>query len=293
MKRIWSTLIVALTILVMYCGTARAWGKIGHATIAQVAENHLTPAAKNALYRYLNGIPIAAIASDADVYRGEWTLDLGFIPRNPNDARVSFVESFDFTTPLNISPFSHSVSVDKNFDCYPTDNLDGSYINNAAYYVHNLSEELKANATSMDPHERYKAIALIVHLVGDMHCPMHIIYMPKNTVKGHYNVFWREKKYSMHKVWDTRIFEAYYNWGFVDMAHLVDTASPESIAEITEGNIYDYAGKSAKDCWPVVNEYVSGDSLPESYATDKRDILFSQLRNGGYRLATIFNYIFQ
>lgn len=285
--------LTAAAALMMCSVTAHAWGKQGHATIAQVAENHLTPKAKEALYRYLDGIPIAAIASDADVYRGQWTLDLGFIPTNPEAARVSFVESFDFTTPLNISPYSHSVTVDSNFECYPTDNLDGAYINNIAYYVHTLSKELKDNAENMDPYERYKAIALIVHFVGDMHCPMHIIYLPKNTVKGKYKVYWDEKKRTMHKIWDVTIFDKYYDWGFMDLSHLVDTASEKRIEEITEGNIYDYASRSAKDCWPAVNAYSEGDTLPASYATDMRPLLFSQLRNGGYRLAAVLNEIFQ
>ena len=41
-----------------------AWGRLGHATVAQVAENHLTPKAKKALKTYLDGQSIAAIASD-------------------------------------------------------------------------------------------------------------------------------------------------------------------------------------------------------------------------------------
>ena len=77
------------------------------------------------------------------------------------------------------------------------------------------------------------------------------------------------------------------------MAYLVDTATPEQIAKITEGTVYDYASRSARDSWPVVSEYVEGDLLPKSYATDMRPILFSQLRNGGYCLAAIFNEAFK
>ena len=270
-----------------------AWGQLGHSTIAQVAQNHLTPAASQALDKYLDGLKLAIIASDADVYRGKWTVDLGFIPTNPDDARVSFVKGFDFTTPLNISPWSHSITVDMDFNCYPTDNLDGAYINNAAYYIDKLSAELKRDAENMNPYERYKAIALIVHLMGDMHCPMHIVYLPVNTVKGHYFVEWKGKKHDMHVMWDGTLWDEYYDWSFSDMAYLVDTASYGEIARITEGTVYDYAENSARDCWPIVSAYSDGDILPRSYATDVRPLLFSQLRNGGYRLAALFNEIFR
>ena len=72
----------------------------------------------------------------------------------------------------------------------------------------------------MDPFERYKAIAIIVHLMGDMHCPMHIVYLPDNVVKGHYYIEWKNKKHDMHVMWDARIFTAYYDWSFIDMAYL-------------------------------------------------------------------------
>jgi hypothetical protein len=90
-----------------------------------------------------------------------------------------------------------------------------------------------------------------------------------------------------------KIFDAYYNWSFLDMAYLVDTASPKEIAQITKGDIYDYAESSARDSWPTVSAYKDGDVLPRTYATDIRPVLFSQLRNGGYRLAAIFNEIFK
>lgn len=281
------------TILFSNLINASAWGQVGHSTIAQVAQNHLTPKAKEALHRYLDGLPLAIIASDADVYRAFWTVDLGFIPTNPDDARVTWLTDFDFSTPLNISPWTHSITVDMEFNCYPTDNLNGAYINNAAYYIDKLAAELKENAENMDPFERYKAIAIIVHLMGDMHCPMHIVYLPDNVNKGHYFVYWKGKQQKMHVIWDGRIFDDYYKWGFLDMAYLVDTASPEQIADITKGTVYDYASSSARDSWPVVSQYVEGDPLPKSYATDIRPVLFSQLRNGGYRLAAIFNEIFQ
>ena len=281
------------TILFANLINASAWGQIGHSTVAQVAQNHLTPKAQEALRRYLDGLPLAIIASDADVYRAFWTVDLGFIPTNPDDARVTWLTDFDFSTPLNISPWTHSITVDMGFNCYPTDNLDGAYINNAAYYIDKLAAELKENAENMDPFERYKAIAIIVHLMGDMHCPMHIVYLPDNVNKGHYFVYWKGKQQKMHVIWDGRIFDDYYKWGFLDMAYLVDTATPEQIAAITKGTVYDYASSSARDSWPVVSEYVEGDPLPKSYATDVRPILFSQLRNGGYRLAAIFNEIFK
>ena len=292
MKKILLTSLAIAALLFVNEHKSAAWGQIGHSTIAEVAQNHLTPEAQKALNEYLDGLPLAIIASDDDVYRSKWTTDLGFVPTNPEAARVPWLKEFDFSTPLNIAPWTHSITVDMDFNCYPTENLNGEYINNAAYCVDILAKQLKENSKDMDPYERYKAIAIIVHLVGDMHCPMHFVYYPDNVVKGHFMVDWKGKERDMHVMWDGTIFNEYYDWGFRDMAYLVDTATPEQIAQITEGSIYDYASNSARDSWPVVSAYKDGDVLPRSYATDIRPVLFSQLRNGGYRLAAIFNYIF-
>ena len=234
------------------------WDQIGHSTIAEVAQKHLTPEAEKALNKYLDDLKLAIIASDADIYRSQWTVDLGFVPTNPEAARVPWLKEFDFSTPPNIAPWTHSITVDMDFNCYPTENLDGAYINNAAYCVDKLAKELK-----------------------------------DNEVKGHFFVEWKGKKHDMHVIWDGTLCDAYYKWSFLDMAYLVDTATPEEIAQITDGNIYDYASRSARDSWPAVSAYKEGDVLPRSYATDMRPLLFSQLRNGGYRLAAIFNEIFK
>lgn len=293
MKKIFFVTFAVMAAFLLNNHLAFGWGQIGHSTIAEVAQKHLTPEAEKALNKYLDDLKLAIIASDADIYRSQWTVDLGFVPTNPEAARVPWLKEFDFSTPLNIAPWTHSITVDMDFNCYPTENLDGAYINNAAYCVDKLAKELKDNAENMDPYDRYKAIAVIVHLVGDMHCPMHIVYHPDNEVKGHFFVEWKGKKHDMHVIWDGTLWDAYYKWSFLDMAYLVDTATPEEIAQITDGNIYDYASRSARDSWPAVSAYKEGDVLPRSYATDMRPLLFSQLRNGGYRLAAIFNEIFK
>ena len=284
-------LISLLTVisLVINNYSLNAWGKLGHATVGHIAQEHLTPKARKALSNYLDGKSLAAIASDADTYRGMWTMDLGFIPTNIDNARPPWMRGFDFSTPHNIAPYSHMITVDQEFNVYPTDNLNGEYIDNIAYYVTKLAQDLKENAEDMDPYERYKTIALIVHFVGDMHCPVHIVYRPDNVTKGKFKIDWKGESVNYHGWWDKFIFDAYYDWSFSDMASLVDTANRKEINELTKGDVYDYAQDSARSCYSTACKYKEGDSIDRNYPTDVRDLLFSQLRNAGYRLAKILN----
>lgn len=293
MKRIILATLIISAVLNLNCQSAAGWAKLGHATIGQIAQDHLNPRARKALDKYLDGKTLAAIASDADAYRGQWTRDLGFVPSNIDVARPLWMKGFDFSTPPNIVAYSHMITVDQDFKCYPTDNLDGEYIDNVAYYVTELARELKDNAEDMERFERYKAIALIVHFVGDMHCPVHIVYRPENVAKGKFKIDWKGESVNYHGWWDKFIFDAYYDWSFSDMALLVDTADKKEIAGIVKGDIYDYAQDSARACWPAASRYKEGDSIDRNYPVDVRDLLFSQLRNAGYRLATILNDIFR
>lgn len=274
------------------CQSASAWGDLGHWTIGEVAQRHLTPKAARTLDKYLNGKKLACIASDADKYRSYWVMDLGFIPTNPDYARVAFLKDFDRSQPLNISPWSHSITV--NGDCIPyeTDNLDGAYINNDCYYVTKLEKQLREGAETMDPAEREKAIALIVHFIGDMHCPVHIVYLPDNPSKGKFNVSFKGKKMNYHSFWDGQMFGGIQG-GFGELAYMVDTKSKKEIREISKGNVYDWAKDSAEKS-RVVYDLVKPDSvIPDTFPYDHRDLLYSQLRNAGYRLAAELNAIFK
>ena len=288
MKKFFIVLAVALTAVSPSFG----WGRVGHATVARIAENHLTDNARKALREYLGDDTIVSISSDADVYRAVWVIDLGFIPTNPGDARVTWLKAFDFSTPLNISPVSHSVTVDKDFVALRTDNLNGAYVNNAAYYVDQYAKELKEGAATMDPAMRKRKISIIVHMLGDMHCPMHIVYLDRDPLKGGFKVKINGKETSLHKWWDGGILSAEMPYGFVDVAHLADTKTEEEIREITRGDIFEWVHQTAVDSWPA-HQIKEGDEKGVSYAAEMRPLLLKQLRNGGYRLAALLNSIFE
>ena len=285
-------LFLILGIALVAVAPAFGWGRVGHETIAKIAEDHLTDNARKALKKYLGEETIVTISSDADVFRAFWTIDLGFVPTNPDDARLSWLKAFDFSTPRNISPVSHSVTVDENFVSLRTDNLDGAYVNNAAYYVDQYARELKEGAESMDPEMRLRKLSIIVHILGDMHCPMHIVYLNRDPYKGTFDVKINGKVTRLHRWWDAGIFTAEGIYCFTDAAHIADIKTEEEIREICKGDIFDWVHESAVDSWPA-HQVKPGDEKDITYSVQMRPILLRQLRNGGYRLAALLNSIFE
>ena len=59
--------ILALTLTLSV--SALAWGRLGHASIAKIAEDHLTKRTKRAISEIMQGEPISGYASYADEYR--------------------------------------------------------------------------------------------------------------------------------------------------------------------------------------------------------------------------------
>ena len=59
-----------ITVPLLLSSGAQAWGTLGHATVAQIADNYLTPAAKTYVQGILgSGVTMASVASWADNYR--------------------------------------------------------------------------------------------------------------------------------------------------------------------------------------------------------------------------------
>ena len=272
------------------------WGKLGHMTIAQIAWDHMTPKARKAVAAEIDRMPIMAVATDADRYRGVWTQELGFAPSNVEEIRpkVAYMRGFDYNQPPQIEPFSHTIEIDAKGHIARTNRDGDRYIHNMAWQADSLARCLKKGGMSAE--ERFRAVALIVHFFGDMHCPGQIVYEDIPYPLGHFKVHYKESILNFHTVWDTYVFDIYPG-GFVDLARVADTRTRREIKEITAGDIYDWAEASARDCKPAMQEYLPSEpgavvELPRDFSHAHRALALQQVRNGGYRLAAFLNEIF-
>ena len=269
---------------------AGAWAALGHAISAKIAEDHLTPEAKAAVKECLGDLSIVAVASDADIYRGRWTLELDFEPTNMDKVHPKWVEGLDPDLPNNITFYGHTYKVDEQCRPYRTNNFDGYYRTNLVLDIDNLSKELK-NWKQLSQDRRCVVLSLLVHLVADLHCPDHISYEDDNTL-GQFEITFKKRKMKRHEMWDSDILASIIPWSYSDAAVLVDTADESYIAEVTKGDVYDWGYDSALMC-KVAHEVKQGANVPRAYAADMRNLTFMQLRNGGYRLAALLNSIFE
>ena len=69
---------ILLSIYLAICtAPAFSWGRVGHSTIAYIAEQNLTPAAKTALKEYMHRNSIVSVAVLNDILKKQMTVDMG------------------------------------------------------------------------------------------------------------------------------------------------------------------------------------------------------------------------
>lgn len=187
--------ILLLALAATLCATQNlfAWGRLGHATVARIAEEHLTKKARANLDKWLDGESIVYYASWLDDYKPQMLVDLGYDPAKGD----------------RMHQLPHTFSVDAEGEVVPGNRWPGTdkYLANCLYYIEESADMLKNRIRELDDSTRLACIQLIVHCVGDMHCPAHIRY-PGNTTIGYYKVdyFGREMRY--HTIWDSEIVPA-------------------------------------------------------------------------------------
>ena len=272
MKRV----LLSIIAVVVLCGTSYGWARVAHATVAKIAENNLSPKAKKMLDKYLDGKSITYYASYADDYKPEMLMDLGFEPSNAK-RKVTF---------------PHSFSVDENYNILRNQRDGDKFVKNCVYLVDEYAADLKANHRNMEDSLRMLKIAMLVHWLGDMHCPKHIRF-PEEQTLGYYKVKWRGRSMRYHDVWDGVFYDGLHPWGFIECAELLDDCDKSEIKAITAGDVYDWGVDIAKRA-RCVNEFKEGDVIDtHAFRNKYRDLAETAVRDAGYRLAKLFNEIFK
>ena len=179
-----------------------SWGVTGHKTIAQIAENHLTQQAKNAVKNLLGSQSLADVSTWADE------------ARNQSEYRKTSSWHFlNIPLGLNFPEFVQAVKTQN------TENVYTALIK--------CEQELTDPNSSTD--QKVIALKFIVHFVGDLHQPMHISRAEDkggNTIQVRYNA----KGTNLHSLWDSKLIE-HQSINYVQLAHNYDIASPKEIMQ--------------------------------------------------------------
>ena len=249
--------------LLCYCGTAFGWGKSGHDAIAYIAECNLTPKARKNIEKYLDGRSI--------VYYASW-MD-----------QVRHTPAYRHTNTW------HTNKVDAGGNYVPDPEGD------AMTFLDDCIEEAIARLKdyrSLDDSTVLVSIKYLVHLVGDMHCPVHVKYPWYKNFKFDLN----GRPSEFHSFWDSGVLDLNHRWGYVEYRHQLDRLTKKEIRAVTAGTPRDWLEESAPDCRVIYEWTKPGQKFTK---TEARDLLNTvhpfaeeQILKAGYRLAAVLNQLF-
>lgn len=268
--------ILILTICALFIGVtpAFAWGRLGHATIAQIAENHLSPKAKKTLDKYLNGRSIVHYSSYPDDYRQVYLIDIGF----------------DATNSPRKTVWGHSFQALKDGSLYLSERRGDEYVKNCLLRIDPIIKDFKENHRNMTDSARIVSLAFIVHIVGDLHCPKHIRYEDEPS-SGQFPVMWRGKEVKYHSYWDEILLDRFYfHCGYNDLTILLDRNSAKERKEIAKGYIFDWAAENARESRFTV-KVKEGHTFTYWELNSDIEHAERQIVRAGYRLAALLNEI--
>ncbi|MGY0620451.1 S1/P1 nuclease [Lysobacter sp. A378] len=267
---------ISLTLALATCGLlasfdASAWGPRGHQLVASLANDALTPQARNEVERLLADDPgqdLAGIASWADELR-ERDPDLG-----KRSARWHYVNLAE-----------NDCHYDAARDCPGGDCV-----------VEAIRAQTAILADRDQPMDaRRQALKFVVHFVGDIHQPAHAGYA--HDLGGNkFQVNLYGKGSNLHRLWDSGLL----NTRGLNTARYLERLRelPAPAAEPRHGSpghsmsIADGAGAWAENSCAIVRQpdfYPPRAKINGDYVQAWRPVAEAQLRLGGANLAALLN----
>lgn len=241
--------------------TAFAWSQKGHDVTAHIAERHLTPQAAAMVDSLLEGKSMVYWSNwlDNASHTATWAYTSTWHYRNVDEG-VRYEEA-----PANPSG-----------DCVTA--------------VKMLSEKLASAETTFK--QKQEALKMLIHIVGDMHQPMHMGHatdLGGNRIKVKF--FGRDS--NLHSVWDGSILESGHKWSYTEWADQVDRVAPGDSIIMVMGTPDDWAKQTLGIASAVYREMPEGSKISYNEVARWTPVIELQLVRGGQRLAHILNNIFK
>jgi len=254
---------VAVALIAYLPLNAAAWGQTGHRVVGQIADYYLTAKARKAVKNVL-GDESMAIASN-------WP---DFIK---SDSTYNYLTSWHY---VNIPGGLDQTGV---FNFLETDKQANVY--------NKIPEMIAVLKNKQSTAEQQKmAMRMLIHMVGDLHQPMHTAR--KEDLGGNkVYVTWFGQKSNLHRVWDEELIDR-QQLSYTEYAAAINHPTKEQFTKWTHDSLKETVYESYQACNKIYDQTKADDKLGYRYNFDFIDLLNQQLLKGGVRLAQIINDIY-
>jgi hypothetical protein len=154
--------------------------------------------------------------------------------------------------------------------------------------IERITALLKAG--NLTPDQEREGLLMLVHLIGDLHQPLHVgtgLDKGGNDVKVEW--FWEES--NLHRVWDSGMIDS-QQLSYTELGdYLLGYATPEKVAEYQSTGVRDWAAES-QALRAEVYDLPENLKINYEYRYHKWDIVQQRLLQAGIRLADVLNDIY-
>ena len=207
-NRITFPLIILALGMVVCSPDCRAWGQKGHDVTCAVARKHLKKKARKKIDRVLDGQSI--------VYWSNWLDNASHTPE------YAYTKTWHY----------------KNIDADET--YENAVLNPDGDVLTAIQAQIAAlKSGTLDKEAEALALKMLVHLMGDLHCPMHMGHKSDRGGNRWQVQFFGNGK-NLHGIWDSDILESAHKWTFSEWVEEIDTGGKSEYSEIVKGGPEDW-----------------------------------------------------
>ncbi len=255
MKKLFSLLFVFQLVVVQSHG----WGLTGHRVVGQLAEWHLTKKAKKQIGMILGSESLAMVAN--------WMDDV------KSDRNYDHLNTWHYLT----------IEDGKSYD--PTiQEADGDAFGKTKMII----DLLKKGGLSVKEEQEY--LKMLVHLVGDIHQPLHV---GRGNDRGgnDIQVTFFNQNTNLHRVWDSQIIDG-KQLSYTEMAAHLDRRADENTVKSLQSSSMERWLADAMALRSIIYDLPEDKRLSYPYVYKTFPVIEDQLLAGGIRLAGILNDIY-
>ena len=238
---------------------ASSWGMIGHRVVGQIAEQYLSKKASKEVKKILGTETLTDVANWMD-----------FIKSEP---KYNFMGPWHYCTIPDGKTYAEAGTPEEKDIIWALDKF---------------KKDLTSDTASLET--KQIAIKAIVHLVGDIHQPLHVGNGEDkggNDVKINY--FWESS--NLHRIWDSGMIDG-QSLSYTEWVTKINHPTKEQVAQWQNDSVLDWAEES-KSLRPSVYDIGESKNLTYRYNYDHITQVKLRLLQAGVRLAGVLNEIYK